>query len=174
MFFILGNVLMDAAIAVWDCKRATDSIRPISAIRFLFAGKPIRAWAGPGLGTQLIDGQQFKSYITTPPFASYISGHSTFSASAAEVLKRFTGSDNFDESFTAFPGSSKVEPSTTPTKAVTLIWVTFSDAAGQAGLSRRLGGIHFLADDLVARQTGRLVAIVVWNKAMTYINGTAQ
>ena len=95
MFFILGNALMDSSITVWDCKRAADSIRPVSATRFLFGGKPIRAWAGPGMGTQLIDGEEFKSYIATPPFASYISGHSTFSASAAQVLQRFTGSDNF-------------------------------------------------------------------------------
>jgi hypothetical protein len=173
MFFILGNALIDASIAVWDSKRATDSIRPISAIRFLFAGKPIRAWAGPSLGTQLMEGQEFKSYIATPPFASYISGHSTFSAAAAEVLKRFTGSDTFDQSFSALPGSSTIEPGTTPAEIITLTWTTFSETADQAGLSRRLGGIHFLADDLVGRQTGRLVAIVVWNKAMTYINGTA-
>src|SRR5438067_2632734 len=104
MFFILGNALMDASISVWDCKRASDSIRPVSAIRFLFGSKPIRAWAGPGMGTKLIDGEEFKSYIATPPFASYISGHSTFSASAAEVLQRFTGSDNFGASFTATSG----------------------------------------------------------------------
>jgi hypothetical protein len=174
MFFILGNALMDAAIAVWDCKRAADSIRPVSAIRFLFAGKPIRAWAGPGMGTQLIDGQEFISYIATPPFASYISGHSTFSASAAEVLQRFTGSDNFGESFTAFPGSSTVEPGGTPAESVTLSWATFTEAADQAGLSRRYGGIHFKADDLVGRQTGRLVADVVWNKGTSYINGPGQ
>jgi hypothetical protein len=174
LFFVLGNALMDAGIAVWDCKRATDSIRPVSAIRFLFAGKPIRAWAGPGMGTQLIDGQKFQSYIPTPPFASYISGHSAFSAASAEVLKRFTGSDHFGASFTALPGLSMIEPGLTPAAPVTLTWATFSEAADQAGLSRRYGGIHFLADDLVGRQTGRLVAAVVWNKAMSYINGTAQ
>src|SRR5438477_8194888 len=174
MFFILGNALMDASIAVWDCKRAADSIRPVSAIRFLFGGKPIRAWAGPGMGTQLIDGEEFKSYIATPPFASYISGHSTFSASAAQVLQRFTGSDNFGASFTALPGSSTVEPGVTPAQSMTLSWATFTEAADQAGVSRRYGGIHFKADDLVGRQTGRLVADVVWNKAMSYINGTVQ
>jgi hypothetical protein len=174
LFFILGNALMDAGIAVWDCKRVADSIRPVSAIRFLFAGKPIRAWAGAGMGTQLIDGRQFQSYIPTPPFASYISGHSAFSAASAEVLKRFTGSDHFGASFTALPGLSMIEPGLTPAAPVTLTWATFSEAADQAGLSRRYGGIHFLADDLVGRQTGRLVAAVVWNKAMSYINGTAQ
>jgi membrane-associated phospholipid phosphatase len=174
LFFILGNTLMDAGIAVWDCKRAADSIRPVSAIRFLFGGKPIRAWAGPRMGTQLIDGQQFQSYIPTPPFASYISGHSTFSAASAEILKRFTGSDSFGASFTALSGSSLIEPGLTPAASVTLSWATFSDAADQAGISRRYGGIHFLADDLVGRQTGRLVAAVVWNKVMSYINGTVQ
>src|SRR6266566_4180626 len=174
MFFILGNALMDASIAVWDCKRASDSIRPVSAIRFLFGGKPIRAWAGPGMGTQLIDGEHFQSYIATPPFASYISGHSTFSASGAQVLRRFKGSDNFGASFTALPGSSTVEPGVTPAQSMTLSWATFTEAADQAGVSRRYGGIHFKADDLVGRQTGRLVADVVWNKAMSYINGTSQ
>src|SRR5437660_2350853 len=110
MFFILANALMDSAIAVWDCKRAADSIRPVSAIRFLFGSKPIRAWAGPGMGTKLIDGEEFKSYIATPPFASYISGHSTFSASAAEVLQRFTGSDNLGTSFTALRAHPQLNP----------------------------------------------------------------
>ena len=35
MFFALGNALLDASIAAWDCKVAYDYIRPISAIRFL-------------------------------------------------------------------------------------------------------------------------------------------
>ncbi len=87
------------------------------------------------------------------------------------MLKRFTGSDNFGESSTAFPGSSTVEPGVTPAESVTLSWATFTEAADQAGLSRRYGGIHFEADDLVGRQTGRLVADVVWNKATRYING---
>jgi hypothetical protein len=119
-----------------------------------------------------IAGSQFRSYIPTPPFASYISGHSTFSASAAEILERFTGSDAFGGSFTALPGSSGIEPGLTPAQTVTLSWNTFSDAADQAGLSRRLGGIHFLADDLVGRATGRLVAEAVWTRTQSYINGT--
>jgi len=90
------------------------------------------------------------------------------------VLQRFTGSDTFGASFTELPGSSTVEPGVTPAQSVTLSWATFTEAADQAGISRRYGGIHFKADDLVGRQTGRLVADVVWNKAMSYINGTAQ
>ena len=47
MFFVLGNALLDASIAVWDAKRFYDYVRPISAVRFLFAGRKIDAWAGP-------------------------------------------------------------------------------------------------------------------------------
>jgi hypothetical protein len=57
---------------------------------------------------------------------------------------------------------------------VTLSWPTFSAAAKQAGLSRRLGGIHFLQADLEAQKLGKKIADAVWEKAETYFNGTAQ
>jgi len=55
---------------------------------------------------------------------------------------------------------------------VTLRWATFSEAANQAGMSRRYGGIHFEQGDLDGRAAGRLVARLAWAKAQTYINGT--
>jgi hypothetical protein len=173
LFFILTNALMDAGIAAWDVKRCTDFIRPVTIVRMLMAAREVRAWAGPGLGVRTIYGRDFRSYLPTPPFAGYVSGHSAFSAAAAEVLKRFSGSDRFGESFTAEPGSSLVEVGLTPAVPVTLSWPTFSDAADQAGMSRRYGGIHFEEDDLAGRALGRLVANEVWNKAMTYIEGRA-
>jgi hypothetical protein len=57
MFFALNNALFDAGISAWDNKIAFDSVRPITAIRFLYLGKKVRAWAGPGQGTQVIDGE---------------------------------------------------------------------------------------------------------------------
>ena len=92
-----------------------------------------------------------------------------FSAAAAEILKRFTGSDNFGQSFIADPGSSIIERGLTPRVRVTLSWATFTDAADQAGMSRRYGGIHFESDDVAGRALGRLVANEVWNKSITYI-----
>jgi hypothetical protein len=99
LFFALNNAVLDASIAVWDCKRVYDSARPITAIRFLHKGKKMLAWAGPKLGVRVIDGEQWLPYqpatFLTPPFAEYVSGHSTFSAASAEVLRLFTGSDYF-------------------------------------------------------------------------------
>jgi len=174
LFFILGNALLDSSISVWDVKRYADSIRPVSLIRGMFSSSMrITAWAGPGLGTRTIECKDFRSYLPTPAFSGYVSGHSAFSSAAAEVLKRFTGSDYFGGSFTAEPGSSLIEPGLTPTIPIRITWSTFSEAADQAGLSRRYGGIHFESDDLVGRAMGRLVANEVWRKAISYIDGTS-
>jgi membrane-associated phospholipid phosphatase len=168
MFFVLGNALMDAGIAAWDTKRYTDSVRPVTVIRGLMGNRKIVAWAGPGLGTKVIDCKNFRSYLPTPPFPSYVSGHSAFSAAAAEILKRFTGSDAFGQSFTVEPGSSIIERGLTPRVPVVLVWATFSEAADEAGMSRRYGGIHFESDDVAGRALGRLAAEEVWNKSITY------
>jgi hypothetical protein len=177
LFFALTNALFDASCCAWDNKVAFDSVRPITAIRWLFRGEQITGWAGPGRGTQRIAGEAWFPYqpasFPTPPFAEYSSGHSTFSAAGAEILRLYTGSDRFDGSVTIPRGSSRVEPGLVPGRDVTLSWATFSDAAAQAGISRRYGGIHFTQADLDARSAGRAVARRCWAKANTYFAGTA-
>ncbi len=176
MFFMLGNAVMDAGIAVWEAKRFYDSERPITAIHFLKAGKKVLATV-PFKGKQVINGADWMPYqpctFVTPPFPEYPSGHSAFSAAGAEILKRFSGSDAFGASATRAVGSSKVEPGYAPATDVTLSWATFSEAADEAGFSRRLGGIHFEDGDLASRKLGRQVGAAVWDKAQSYINGTA-
>jgi uncharacterized protein DUF6851/vanadium-dependent haloperoxidase-like protein len=177
MFFALGNALLDASIACWDAKRVWDSVRPITAIPFLFTGRTIMAWAGPFQGTQAIDGANWRPYQIpgnpTPPFPEFFSGHSTFSAAAAEVLRAFTGSDAFGYSVTIPAGSSGAEPGAVPANDLAIYFGTFSNAADSAGMSRRYGGIHFQDGDLTGRATGRLVGALVWAKAQSYWNGTA-
>jgi PAP2 superfamily len=175
MFFALSNAMFDASIAAWDAKRAYDSVRPVTAISFLFRGKKIRTWGGPGKGTVEMDGAEWIPYqpasFPTPPFPEYISGHSTYSAAAATILELFTGSDHFGYSVTLPAGSSKIEPGITPTRPVSLSWATFYNAADQAGLSRRYGGLHFRAGDLAGRKLGRAVASETWSKVQSYISG---
>jgi len=176
MFFALTNAIFDAGIAAWDAKRVFDSVRPVTAVPYLFHGQQIRCWGGPGQGTITADGSDWIPYqppsFPTPPFPEYISGHSTFSAAGAMILALWTGSEYFDASITFAPGTSTIEPGITPQSAVTLRWKTFHDAADQAGLSRRYGGIHFRAADLVGRAIGNTVAANAWEKAMAYFNGT--
>ena len=175
LFFALTNAILDASICCWDNKRAFDSVRPITAIRYAFRGRPVRAWGGPYRGARLMDGSEWLPYqastFPTPPFAEYSSGHSTFSAAGAEILRRFTRSDRLGASATFSAGSSKFEAGAVPATDLTLHWQTLSDAANQAGLSRRYGGIHFEQADLDARAAGRRVAELAWARAQSYING---
>jgi hypothetical protein len=142
----------------------------------LFRGRTIIAWAGPHGGRGEIDGAEWlpyqPSYFPTPPFPENSSGHSNFSAAAAEILRGFTRRNIFGGDATIKAGSS-IEPGTVPATDTTLYWPTFSAAANEAGLSRRYGGIHFKQGDLDARRTGRLAARTAWAKALTYFNGTA-
>ena len=168
LYFALGNAVFDAGIAAWDAKRAYDSVRPITAIRYLFQGVKIHSWGGPGLDDVEMLGEEWIPYqslsFLTPGFPDFVSGHSTFSAAAAEVLRRFTRSDVFGMRVVFPKGTSRIEPGMTPKTDVTLTWATFTDAAEQAGMSRRYGGIHFKAADLEGRELGRKVGAEVWKK----------
>jgi hypothetical protein len=182
LYFALNNALLDASITAWDGKRNWDSVRPITAVRWLMRGKIIQAWGGPYKGPSYIRGEDWIPYFPptdpTPPFAEYTSGHSTFSMAGAEVLAAFTGRGNFEMTVTMPAGNSRVEPRTAthpgvPAKPITLKWTTFRYAAEQAGKSRQYGGIHFEDGDNHAREAGAAVGKQAWAKALTYFNGTA-
>jgi hypothetical protein len=176
MFFVLSNAIFDAGIAAWDAKRTYDSVRPVTAIALLYKGKTIRSWGGPGKGTVEMDGSRWIPYqaatFPTPPFPDFVSGHSTYSAAAARILTLWTGSDRFGDSVTLPAGSSKIEPGMTPAHEILLSWPTFTDAANEAGMSRRYGGIHFRAADLAGRLLGSSVATEAWQKAQSYFDGS--
>ena len=122
LFALLNIAMADAAICAWDAKYIYDFWRPVTAIR-----------AGDTDGNPATDPDPtWSSFIATPPFPDYVSGHSTFSAAAATVLAMFYGTDNI--SFTTgsdfLPGVFRSFPS-------------FSAAASEAAISRVYGGIHF-------------------------------
>jgi hypothetical protein len=179
LFFALGNALLDASIATWNAKRTQDTVRPITYIRWLYAGKKVKGWAGPGKGIVSEDGSAWIPYqepgVVTPPFAEYTSGHSAFSAAASQVFVQFAGTDVFKAalSVTIAAGSSTIEPKLVPSAATTLSFKSFTDAADQAGMSRRYGGIHFAEADKNGRTLGYQIGNAAWAKALTYLNGTA-
>jgi hypothetical protein len=43
LFFAMANALLDASISVWEAKRFYDYVRPVTAVRYLFAGRKLRA-----------------------------------------------------------------------------------------------------------------------------------
>jgi hypothetical protein len=108
--------------------------------------------------------------FVTPPFASYISGHSTFSRAAAELLTRFTGASYFPGGLGTFtaPQHTFLAFEIGPTQPVELQWARFDDAADQAGISRLFGGIHVRADDLAGRRAGAAIGAAAFAKARSY------
>jgi ASPIC/UnbV protein/uncharacterized protein DUF6851/VCBS repeat protein len=138
----------------------------------------VRFWRGKaGVGWEL--GVNWTTYqrstFVTPAFPGYVSGHSTFSRAAAEVMTGITGSPYFpgglfEETFT--PGHLQLEQG--PSAPVTLQSATYYDAADQAGISRIYGGIHVTADDFGGRRVGSTVGKRAWALAQRYFDGSAR
>ncbi len=113
--------------------------------------------------------------FVTPAFAGYVSGHSTFSRAAAEVMAAFTGDPYFPggiSHWTVPAGELVTEAG--PSRDVTLQWATYFDAADQAGISRIFGGIHIPADDFEGRRLGSLCGRDAWALAERYFGGDAR
>jgi hypothetical protein len=113
---------------------------------------------------------QRKTFVT-PPFPGYMSGHSTYSRSAAEVMTLLTGDEYFPNGLGEFhvaanSGFLVIEKG--PSVDVTLQWATYGDAADQCSLSRIWGGIHPPFDDIPGRVAGKKVGTAAYNKAITY------
>eukprot|EP01080_Neovahlkampfia_damariscottae_P011961 gene11961-5362_t len=193
VLFLQGSSVFDAGIIAWMSKRFFDYIRPISAIQCSFVqNATIISWQGPYLGVGTLLGSNWKPYqdiyFISPAFQEYVSGHSTFSTAAAEVLKLFFNSDSYGDSVVIPQGESLFEPRIdagepgfipgvtnvpntgpqsigyTPATDITLFWPTFTSAANESGISRRYGGIHFKHGDLEGRALGRRVGKIVYEK----------
>jgi hypothetical protein len=115
-----------------------------------------------------------KANFVTPAFPGYISGHSTFSRAAAEVLAAITGSSFFPGGMAIFnaPSNTFLSFEKGPSQNVQLQWGTYFDAADQAGLSRLWGGIHVSVDDLTGRRIGSQCGLAVWQLAQKYFDGS--
>jgi membrane-associated phospholipid phosphatase len=113
--------------------------------------------------------------FVTPAFAGYVSGHSTFSRAAAEVLTSFTGDSYFPGGIYEWPvapGALKMEAG--PTRKLALQWATYFDAADAAGISRLYMGIHIPVDDFEGRRIGSTCGRGAWKLAQRYFNGSAR
>lgn len=148
----------------------------------------VRAWRGPdavedpaqdvaGVGWILAETwwpYQRPTFVT-PPFAGYVSGHSTFSRAAAEVLTALTGDAYFPGGMGTFeaPKDDFLVFERGPSVDVTLQWATYRDAADQCSLSRIWGGIHPPGDDIPGRRLGERVGLDAWAHAEQFFTGRA-
>lgn len=110
--------------------------------------------------------------FVSPPFAGYVSGHSTYSRAAADVLTSITGSRYFPGGLGSFiaPQNDFLVFEQGPSETVELQWATYQDASDEVSLSRIYGGIHPMADDIPGRKIGIVVADEAYSKAITYFD----
>jgi hypothetical protein len=109
----------------------------------------------------------------TPPFAGYTSGHSCFSHAAAAALASFTGSEWFPggiASETIPAGWLRFDDG--PSADVHLTWARYLDAADEAAISRRYGGIHADYDDYPSRVLGAEIGPKAYAMAARYFTNT--
>ncbi len=146
----------------------------------------IKAWRGPefiddeetdtaGVGWILAENwwpYQRPSFVT-PPFAGYVSGHSTYSRGAAEMMTMLTGTPYFPGGMGEFvaPMNEFLVFEDGPSMDITLQWATYQDASDQCSLSRIWGGIHPPADDLPGRHMGQVIGPEAFTEARRYFNG---
>ena len=160
---------------------------PLAGVGDEHVGKiKLFAWRGPdfindpdtdiaGVGWILADNwwpYQRPSFVT-PPFAGYISGHSTYSRAAAEVLTALTDDPFFPGGLGEFtaPKNEFLVFEDGPSVDLTLQWATYRDASDQCSLSRIWGGIHPPADDIPGRLIGEQIGISAFIKAEQYFEG---
>jgi len=134
LFALLNIATADAAIVSWDAKYTYSLWRPVTGIQ----------GAGEDGNPATQPDPTWLPLISTPPFPSYTSGHSTFSGAASRVLANFFGSDDVSFSTTSdsLPG-------------VTRSFTSFSQAADEAGQSRIYAGIHWQYDNQAGLASGR-------------------
>jgi len=145
-----------------------------------YVGKiKILTWRGPDYinnpvndvaGVGWILAENWWSYqrpsFVTPNFAGYVSGHSTFSRAAAEVMTMVTGDEFFPGGMGTFsaPQNNFLVFERGPSFDIELQWATYRDASDQCSLSRIWGGIHPGADDI----PGRLIGMEIGTDAFNY------
>ena len=174
LFFAMHNASFDAGIVAWHMKHKYNGVRPITAVRYFGQGQSVFAWGGPNQPNQLIDAGKWSPYNPgsnlTPAFPGWVSGHATFSAASAAVLRAFTGSDQFNFSTVIPAGFGRVEANV-PAVATTLSYPTYTAAANEAAASRLYAGIHFPDDNSVGLALGDLVGKQAWAKAQFLFDG---
>lgn len=186
-YVIVSTGIYQAGIYAWKLKREHMQARPIQKIRQRILGNNnIQDWNSQTSGEFWLPYQELD--FVTPPFPDFVSGHSTFSATASKLFCYLFGTDliilenpivNSDvinylcpiledvNNFTlnnifVRPNNSKVK-NTVPLSAIRLNWNSWSEMANSSGRSRILGGIHCESSNQAGLFLGNKIGDKIWN-----------
>jgi hypothetical protein len=130
-YAITAIAQFDAFIQCWDEKYRHNAVRPETVIN------------------KYLD-PEWRPLLQTPPFPEYTCGHSTCSATNAEILTHVFG-DNF-----AYTDTSELEFGIKSRS-----YASFRDAALENNKARFYGGIHYHYSCLVSNEYGKKVGQLV-------------
>lgn len=161
-----------------------DSADAIAGALYQNVGKvKVRTWMGPDFvldpavdqaGVDWILAENWWSFqrpsFVAPPFPGYVSGHSTYSRAAAEIMEKMTGSAYFPGGMGEFVAKKNefLFFEEGPSEDITLQWATYRDASDQCSLSRIWGGIHPPVDDMPGRFIGEAISEEAFILANSY------
>jgi hypothetical protein len=142
----VGIAVHDAFIGCWYTKYAHNLKRPVTYINDNVQG-------------------QWRSYVATPPFPTYPSGHSVQSAAAAHVLTDMFGQKTFrDTTHTDHALVPALKPRA---------FKSFQAAAAEAAVSRLYGGIHYAFDNNDGLTSGECIGRTILDRVNFVAGGHA-
>lgn len=154
LYALVALGLADAGIAAWDTKYGTeiDLWRPLTAIHAAAIDGNRDTVADP---TWIPLADDPLTLIGTPPFPAWVSGHATFGAVHAAIMRNFFGTDEVTFTITS-----------DDTPGVYRTFNTFTDAALENGRSRVYLGVHWQFDADDGYEIGTAVGDMVWAREL--------
>ena len=185
VMFAVSAAARDAVVGAVTVKLTYSTMRPITVLQCGLRDERVRAWRGryKGVGKFINSANKpWSSYIQTPPFPGYISGHSAVASSAGRVLRKFFGKKPHGANcFIVSEGGSTVEPKISrgepgyiegvtdrrnngsrsvgysPARETRVCWESFYKYAKLVAKSRLVGGIHTPVENLEGLKLGQKV-----------------
>jgi len=166
LFALVGLAMGDAALVAWDAKYATDLDlwRPVTAIQL--ANSDGNSATSVDASWEPLATDPDTGNHVTPPFPAYTSGHATFGAAHAGVMRLYFGTDNV--TFTA-----KTEDPNPLVNGVTRAFNSFTEAARENARSRIYLGVHFQWDGDHGFLSGTALAEYIMATRLRPLTGSA-
>ncbi len=180
--FLVHMAAWDAGIVAWQEKARYDSVRPVTAIRYLYGDETVEAWGGPGRGTVEMPGSQFQSYLLSGDHPEYPSATTIFCAAYAEAARNYAGSDEIPTDFMGGhaygqmmpPGSTNMERGITPAEPIMVQFDSWTDYTNQCGESRLWAGVHFRDAVETSLEIGTQIGASAWEYYSSLMDGSAE
>ena len=184
--FLLHIAEFDAGIVAWQEKARYDTVRPVTAIKYLYGTQSVPTYDDKDPDTpSMISAKQWKSYLNTGNHPEYPSATTCFCAAEAQVWRHWLSTNGTVKDTIplvngklGFSGilhakSSIYERGITPANPVNVTFATWTEFVDECAESRIYSGVHFrpAVEHSVDLCTG--VGDVAYDYFQSLLNGTA-